>query len=415
MKKMKDYKNHYAIQGRLYPSLEQKRTIKRYGGSARFVYNRLVAINNEIYLLKKALIYLSFIVARIAYLKESISSAKNIRNSAPFLYDINIDVIDNAIKNYNTAWKNHKERHTGIPTFHKKSEDYSYSVNPHYNKDSVSMNDCSGCYVVDKNHVVIAGLGVVKVKFSPKMIKALLSRTAETRLGTFTVSHDATGKYYVSINIASDTPFVEPYEKTGKKAGVDLNLRNFLTDSDDHEIENLKPLRKAEKHLKQQQRKLSKKAERAKKEKRELSESKNYQKQKLKVAKIHKHIANQRDDLHQRAAVYELKNHDVVYAEDLKVKNMLKNHNLAKAISDTGWRTFLILMQEKANLRGRKFELVPPRNTTQTCSDCGYVLKDGEQIDLTVEHWNCPNCGKYHKRDHNAAINILNKGLEMHP
>lgn len=415
MKKMKDYEYHYAIQGRLYPSLKQKSTIKRYGGSARFVYNRLVAINNEIYLLKKVLLYVSFIVERIVYLKESISSAKNIRNSAPFLYDINIDVINNAIKNYNTAWENHKKRHTGIPTYHKKSEDYSYGVNPHYNKDSIAMNDCSGCYIVDKNHVVIAGLGVIRVKFSPKMIKALLSRTAETRLGTFTVSHDATDKYYVSIQLASDIPFVEPYEKTNKEAGIDLNLRNFLTDSDGHEIENLKPLKKAEKHLKKQQRNLSKKADRAKKEGRKLSESKNYQKQKLKVAKIHKHISNQREDLHQRAAVYELKTHDAVYAEDLKVKNMLKNHNLAKAISDTGWRSFLILMQEKANLRGKKFELVPPRNTTQTCHSCGYVLTDGEQIDLTVEHWDCPNCGEHHRRDHNAAINVLNKGLKMYP
>ena len=412
---MSQYKHHYAIQGRLYPSLEQKNTIKRYGGSARFVYNRLVAVNYEIYLLKKVLLYISFITERILFLKESISSTQNIRNSAPFLDEINTDVINNAIKNYNTAWKNYREHRSGIPTYHKKSENYSYAVNPHYKGTSKGMNDCSGCYIVDKNHIVVAGLGIIKVKFSPKMIKALLSRTAETRLGTFTVSHDATDKYYVSINLASDTPFVEPYDKTNKKAGIDLNLRNFLTDSDGHEIENLKPLKKSEKHLKKQQRKLSKRADRAKKEGRNLKDSKNYQKQKLKVAKIHKHIANQRDDLQQKAAVYELKTHDEVYAENLKVKNMLKNHKLAKAISDTGWRSFLTIMDEKAKLRSRKFALVSPRNTTQTCSNCGYILTGDEQIDLSVEVWDCPYCGEHHLRDYNAARNILNKGLEMRP
>lgn len=410
MKTMASYKYHYAIKGRLYPSLKQKETIKIYGGADRFIGNRLVAVDREIYQLKKVGIYVRVIDERLAELKESVSSAKELKRRIPFLNDVNVDVINNAIKKHKTAWKNYYEGRAGIPVLHKKSEEYSFAVNPHYNGSSKSMNDCSGCYFIDENHLVIAGLGKIKVKFSKKMVKALLSRTAETRMGTFTVSHTSDGKCYVSIALASDEPFVAHYAKTGRKAGIDLNIENFLTDSDGTVIKNPRFLEKSERHLKKQQRKLSKMAARAKKEGRSLLESKNYQRQKQKVAAIHKHITNQRDDFLHRVAVYELKNHDKVYAENLKVKNLMKNHCLAKAITDVSWRKFLVIMKEKASLRTRTFGLVDPKNTTQTCHNCGYVLSGEEKIDTTIREWDCPCCGKHHLRDYNAALNILSKG-----
>ncbi|MCI1435551.1 MAG: transposase, partial [Solobacterium sp.] len=108
-----------------------------------------------------------------------------------------------------------------------------------------------------------------------------------------------------------------------------------------------------------------------------------------------------------------VKSHDYLFAEDLKVRNLKKNHKLAKAISDSGWRTFLTELQNTASKRGKTCLLVNPRNTTQTCSSCGCVMSDDNRIVLGQEEWVCPVCGTHHVRDHNAAINIKNAGLAL--
>ena len=414
MKKMKDYQYHYGIKARMYPSLAQEQNSFVYGSAAHFSYNKVKGVKDEIYNLKKTTVYIKPIADRIDYLQRSISSAREMKNAFPFLQEVPSHVIENAKRNYQKAWDNYKRGNAKIPAFHKKSNSFSFSVNPSYPASATSMNDSNGCYIIDERHVQIEGLGVVKVRFSKKLIKRLLARTAETRLGTFTVTKDATDKYYLSIQLASDEPFVENYPKTERKAGVDLNIENFLTDSDGHVINNPKFLKQSEKHLKQEQRKLSKKAARAKKEGRKLSESKNYQKQRKKVAAIHNHIANQRKDFLHKTAAYELKSHDEVYAENLNVKSMIKDHSYAKEIGDAGWRLFLSIMKEKAALRGRIFKTVNPKDTTQTCHCCGYVLAGDERIDTTVRVWDCPNCGEHHLRDYNAAINTLKRGEGAH-
>ncbi|MCI7157413.1 MAG: transposase, partial [Solobacterium sp.] len=146
-------------------------------------------------------------------------------------------------------------------------------------------------------------------------------------------------------------------------------------------------------------------------DKRKYYECKNYQDQRLKVAKIHKHVSNQRKDFYNVLANDLVKNHDYIFAEDLKIKNMIKNHNLAKAISDSGWRSFLTTLSWIAQKSNKNLILVNPKNTTQMCSTCGTI--SNEKIVLGVEEWICPNCGKHHIRDINAAINIKNKGLSI--
>ena len=410
MKKMKEYQFHYGIKARMYPSLEQERKAENYGHAARFAYNKIKGTNDELYELRKTSLYIKPISERIKYLKNRISSAREMKNAFPFLQEVPSHIIENEKRHYSQAWDSFKRGNARKPAFHKKNDTFSFSVNPSYPATATSMNACNGCYIIDERHVQVEGIGTVKVRFSKKLIKRLLERTAETRLGTFTVTKDSTGKYYLGIQLASDEPFVELYAKTGKKAGIDLNIENFLTDSDGTVVENPRFLERSERHLKKQQRKLSKMAARAKKDGRKLSESRNYQKQRKKVAAIHKHISNQREDFHHQTAVYELKNHDEVYAENLKVKNLMKNHCLAKAITDVSWRKFLVIMKEKASLRTRTFRLVDPKNTTQTCHNCGYVLSGEEKIDTTIREWNCPCCGKHNLRDCNAALNILSKG-----
>ncbi|MCT4491663.1 transposase, partial [Levilactobacillus parabrevis] len=108
-----------------------------------------------------------------------------------------------------------------------------------------------------------------------------------------------------------------------------------------------------------------------------------------------------------------IKNHDLVVAEELRSKNMLRNHALAMSISDVGWRTLLAMLSYKADLYGCKFLTVNPRNTTQTCSHCGHIMTGKNKLTLADRKWTCPNCGIFHVRDHNAAKNILAKGLAL--
>ena len=165
------------------------------------------------------------------------------------------------------------------------------------------------------------------------------------------------------------------------------------------------------KRLAKHQRKLGKRTDRAKKENRSLKNSKNYQKQRIKVAKINKRIANcRREFLHHQSTAL-INNHDWVIAEDLRSKNILRNHTLAAAIQDNGWRLFLNRLKYKAEMYGKKFTIVNPRNTTQTCAICGHIMKGWQKLTLNDERWNCPVCGASHIRDVNAAINILNKGI----
>lgn len=144
-----------------------------------------------------------------------------------------------------------------------------------------------------------------------------------------------------------------------------------------------------------------------------MRDSKNYQKQRLKVAKVHRTVSRQREDYLHNLSRQKVESQDFIAAEDLKVSNLLKNHCLAGAIADAGWRKFLTMLQYKAELYGRTVVLVPPRNTTQTCSVCGYTLKGDEKLTLSDREWTCPSCGSHHDRDANAAENILERGLQI--
>jgi len=411
---MKQYKYNYAIKLRGYGSYRVKRLIKTFGGSARFVYNRLVYTNKRLYALRKVGIYMKPVADEIAMLEKWLTQTGMV-NSAPFLKEVDSCLIANAKQNYNKAWNSFHNGNGRVPTFHKKTNCYKYQTNPHYEKGATELNDCTGFHFVDKNHIVLPKIGKVRVKGSQKILDALFSRDAETRFGTVTVTLDETDKIWISVQLASDEPFVAPYPKTGTLNAFDMNLSNFLTDYYGNVVDNPHYLKKSEEKLKRLQRKLSLKAERAKQDGRDLQSCKNYQALRREVAALHKHVANQRKDFQHTLASKMLKNHDIVFAEDLKVKNLMANHSLAKAIADVSWSGFLTIMEQKAELRGKTFMKVPAAYTTQTCSDCGYVMGGKEKILLGTDDWTCPSCGAKHNRDHNAAINIMNKGKAMLP
>lgn len=420
MKKMSDYLYHIGMRLRAYPSYQQKRMIRMNGGASRFVYNRLVAVHTEMFHLEKTAKTAPVDARRLAFLKEAYSDARHMKNAAPFLWDCDSDMVLHAMRNYAQAWRHFRTTPGArIPTFHKYDNTFRYQTSNRYSTAKLRQYDHvvglyeGGVRFKDKRHLVLPMLGTIRIKGSAKRIDALLSRTAETRIGTVSILMDACGDCYIMLSLGSDEPFHKAYPQTWKAVGIDMNLTNFLTDSDGTVIDPPRYLRQAEAKLRKAQRAVSRRYESAKRDNRDHRTCRNYQEARRKLAECHRHVANQRLDFIRRMASREVKSHDYLFAEDLKVSNLKKNHKLAKSISDSGWRMFLTELQNTAIKRGRVCLLVDPRNTTQTCSSCGHIMAGDEKIVLGQEEWTCPVCGTHHIRDHNAAVNIKNAGLAL--
>ncbi|KRM68168.1 transposase, IS605 OrfB family protein [Apilactobacillus ozensis DSM 23829 = JCM 17196] len=404
---------HYGTKFRIFPSRQQKELIKLNSDISRTIYNKLIAIDKEIFQLSKVKIPIIQVKQRI----DDLNSRKNMKNLANhyiYMNNKNIDSLAkaNASQNYKKAWKMYRKVHSaGTPNFHKKGYSESYQTNCQYSKNS-EMNIFSGTIkFLDRKHIVLPKIGKIRVKVS----NPIIFDKSNIRIGTVTVKKDSYNKYTISLQLASDTPFVEKLAKTDSQVGIDLNTDNFLTVSDKAHtvIDNPRYYRTIKTKLAKAQRKLSRKQRRAIKEHRNLKLSKNYQKQRLLIARLHEKIRHQRNNFLNIISTRLINNHDLIVAENLKSSNMLKNHALAMSIADVGWRTFLEKMTYKAKLYGRKFILVNPRNTTQQCADCGFVMgKEGtNKLSLKDREWICPKCHTHHVRDYNSSRNILAKGL----
>ena len=414
LKKMSEYTYHYGLMARIYPSTEQKQVISVNSNVNRFVYNKMVQLGKEICVFGKPSIYIKVVDKRLTYLKELKKSTTMLKGMYPWLCDKRIDslAIANAKQNYSKAWNlYHKIHNISPPNYRKKGYEEKYQTNAQYNKKKIdipTMNN--GSCRFSKKHIVLPCLGKIRYKGSAKMLHKLFSMQ-EIRIGTITITKDACGYYYASFQLASDTSFVEKLLKTGSKVGIDLNIENFYADSNGYIEDNPKYYRKAKKRLSKAQRKLGKRMHRAKNEKRPLKDASNYQKQRLLIARMMKEIMKRRKNFLHNQSMTLINNHDLVVAEELRSKNMMKNHALAMSIQDNGWRTFINMLAYKAKLYGKEFITVNPKNTTQTCNKCGHIMKGEEKLTLKDREWVCPVCGSYHIRDVNAAINVLNKGL----
>ncbi|AYM04114.1 RNA-guided endonuclease InsQ/TnpB family protein [Levilactobacillus yiduensis] len=407
---------HYGVKLRVFPSNEQQRLIKLNSDASRFIYNEMNGMNRELFALRQVKTPIKLVQTRIETLKQRLKHpAINISNIHGWLNDqaLDSDMKANAIKNYRTAWKNFRKVHqVGTPVFHKKRTEQKYQTSNHYASKVETPNMLNGSVrLLDHKHIQLSKLGRLRFKGMPAK---LITRKSEIRIGTTTISMDATGRYYVSLQLASDQPFVNLVtSKSGAAIGIDLNTDNFLTDSSANVIANPRFYRSIKGKLAKAQRTLSRRALRAKKAHRPLRESKNYQKQRQRVATIQRKIANRRKNFLHLVSTALIKNHDLVVAEELRSKNLLRNHALAMSIADVGWRTLLGMLAYKADLYKRHFVIVDPRNTTQTCSTCGFVMgtEATQKLTLANRQWTCPRCAAYHVRDHNAAKNILAKGL----
>jgi len=385
MKRMSSLAYHFGLKVRFYPSSKQKKIIKLNYDAQRFVYNSYVGRNRNNYRAKGYLAVRQYQVM-------------------PFAFSV--------LNNYETKHNYRKLGH-GIPTFHKKRSDWSYQTNCQYPKQTEAFLDNGTARFIDAKHVKLPKLGVVRIASFRKLIKERLLNHIPTRIGTVTIKKTADDQFYLSMQLGSDIAFVKELPKTQSQIGIDLNLDNFLTASNGAMVANPRFYRKTKKKLAHAQRVLSRRQRRAKKEGRNLRLAKNYQKQRLAVAKLHDKIRRQRNDFLQVLSTALIKNHDLVVAEELRSKNLLKNHALSQAISDVGWRSFLNMLAYKADLYGKEFKTIDPKYTTQRCHQCGSIMGQNGYKKLTLKdrEWTCPICQTHHIRDWNAAVNILEKGL----
>ncbi|KAI4310309.1 transposase [Lactobacillus intestinalis] len=378
-----------GIKLRLYPTQTQVNQLWQMFGNDRFVWNRMLDMMNERYKNNKDLPFLTKF--KLNYL------LKPLKKEYPFLKNSDSSSLQLVNEFLNQSWKNFFKDKTGTvgkPRFH--SRRY---LKPSYTGKSI---------------VKIAG---IRYLYLPKLGYIKTSKTGvlkDVKIKRYTVSLEPTGKYYLSIQAEVKTP--EKLKKTGKQVGIDVGVADLAILSNGLKYPSF-DASYFEKQSRVWQSKYSRRrhlahllCEQDKNQKvlnpRSVEGFSNWQRARKLKAGYQKKVANKRKDYLHKLTTHLVRQYDVIAIEDLKVKNLQKNHCLAKAIANASWSMFRQMLEYKCERYGKELIAVNPKNTSRICSKCGF---NSGAKPLEIREWTCPNCQVHHDRDINAAVNILHK------
>lgn len=394
-----------GVKLRLYPNKEQERDLRQMCGNNRFLWNKLNEIlqsryenNKHLYNGDKS--------------KEAKKKRRHVMLSAydmnyllplmkiefPFLEYSDSSALQVVTSNLNKAYLNFfkKPEQFGLPTFKKRGI------------CKLSYTGKSTIKILAKRYLKLPKLGCIKTSKTGVL--------KDVKIKRYTIEQDSTNRWFITFQVEVH---VNEFEKTNKTVGLDLGLTDMVIGSDGFksgrflvsELEN--EIRSKQKIYSKRRSYAKNKIAQDKNKKvinpRTLFDFINVEKARVTKAKLQKHLANKRKDFLHKLSTNLVKTYDIIVIEDLKSKDMMKNHKLAKAIGNASWYEFRTMLEYKCQWYGKQLIIVPPHYTSQECSNCHH--NSGKKT-LDIREWTCSNCGVHHDRDTNAAKNILTKGLK---
>jgi putative transposase len=351
-----------AYKYRIYPTRKQEEQIAKQFGASRFVYNHFLRKRIDFYAeTGKTLVYHDTAL-QLTKLKK--------QPDYTWLKDADSQVLQQSLRDLDTAYSNFFNKHSRFPTFKRKHDRQACRFPQRFR--------------IEGNRLYVPKVGLVRI---------ILHRPTEGKMKNLTISKTKSGKYFASIQVEQDIP--EPFYE-GTRIGLDLGLRDFAVASDGQRFANPKHLIKSERKLKRLQRKFN----------RAQPGSHGREKARIKVAKQHERVANQRKDSLHKLSRKMVEDNQLIIIEDLNVKGMTHNHCLAKAIFDAGWAEFTRQLSYKGQWYGCHIEKIDRFfPSSKRCTHCGFI---NQGLKLSDREWVCPECGCLLDRDLNAAQNILN-------
>lgn len=360
-----------ATKVRLYPTKEQQQFLRGQFGAVRFCYNKSIDIWQHLYKVHGRS------VSIFKEVKPLLAIAKKSRKYA-WLADYDSMALQEAVRHAHGATVKFLSRKAGYPHFKsRRNEQTSYH--------------CTG---------ISAGDTWIRV---PKIgkIKAVVHRKTEGKLKSITLRTDHCGDYYASLLYETDEQLPEQVKTFSEDEilGADVGLHTYAVYSNGKKTVNPQPLKRAMKKLRKAQKSLSRKKK----------GSANREKARKTLAKAHRSVARRRADFIHKLSRRLIDENQAIVVESLKIKEMMKNRYLARAIGDVAWGEFIRCLDYKAKAQGKRLITIDNRfPSSKTCSACGHVLED---LKLSTRRWKCPHCGQMHDRDINAAVNIKRQGI----